>query len=303
MKSSIYLREEKLMGRKVTICAAQMAPNSEQKEINITRIISMIHQAGEKGVQIIAFPECALTPFFTLKNHKDFDQYFDELPNEETKEIFETAKRYGMAMVLPYAEKTPLRYYNSAAVANSSGEIIGNYRKIHIPGAFVKDEVKNFERVYFTPGDLGFPVFNLGIVKIGVQICYDRHFPEGYRSLALSGAEIIFNVTAAGSYGKSWRSDSWELLIRSRAFENGVYVVGVNKVGLEYGQDYFGQSLITSPLGGDIINAAKENEGDELIIQTLDLDLIIEARKRLPAFRDIRPDQYENIYRPIYGQR
>lgn len=285
------------MSREVMVCAAQMGPNSESKEENIERMISMVQEAGKKGVDIICFPECALTPFFTLENSRDFDQYLDTLPNEITEKLFEETKNHKMAMVLPYAERTPHCNYNSAVISNRNGEIIGNYRKAHLPGAFVGDAVGNFEKLYFTPGNTGFPVFDLGFAKVGIQICYDRHFPEGFRALALSGAEIIFNPTAAGSYGGNrWRSDSWELMIRSRAFENNVFLVGVNKVDLEYGQDYFGRSIIASPLGGDVIAEPERNEGDELIIQSLDLDLINEARKRLPVFRDLRKDLYKDIW-------
>ncbi|MDI5935287.1 carbon-nitrogen hydrolase family protein [Halomonas kalidii] len=287
------------MINEIVICAAQMAPNSEDKRVNADRILKMIGDAAKENAKIIAFPECALTPFFTLKNTKDFDHYFDTVPNEITSEIMKSAKDNDISVILPYAEKTNIRYYNSAAVINSKGQLIGNYRKVHIPGAFVQDEVKNFEKIYFTPGDLGFPCFDLDGVRVGIQICYDRHFPEGFRSLALSGAQIIFNVTGAGAYGKPWRSDSWELLLRARAFENGVYVVGVNKIGLEYGQDYFGRSLVASPLGGEITGKTQDHGEDELLIKRIDLDDITEARKRLPAFRDIRIDQYADIYRNI----
>lgn len=287
------------MANEIIICAAQMAPNSEEKKYNADRILKMIGDAAKENVKIISFPECCLTPFFTLKNTKHFDQYFDTLPNEITSDIMKSAKENNINVILPYAEKTPIRYYNSAVVINSNGDIVGKYRKMHIPGAFVKDEVMNYEKIYFSPGDLGFPCFNLDGIKIGIQICYDRHFPEGFRSLSLSGAQIIFNVTGAGAYGKPWRSDTWELLLRARAFENGVYVVGVNKVGLEYGQDYFGRSLIASPISGDIAGKTQDHGDDELLIKRIDLDDITEARKRLPAFRDLRVDQYSEIYSNI----
>lgn len=276
------------MKRPVVIAAAQMGPNSEVLDENVRRIISLMSKAYEQGANIICFPELALTPFFAVKNTRNVEHYFIDQQHPCLEAIKEKARACKLNVILGYAEKTPIHYFNSAMVINEQGKLAGNYRKMHLPGAMIDDGVGNFEKIFFSPGNSNYPVFDLGIAKIGLQICYDRHFPEGYRALALSGAEIIFNVTAAGSYGKSWRADTWELILRARAFENNIFVVGVNKAGPEYGKDYFGHSMIVSPLGGDILAVAQESPEDQLAVHALDLSDLIEARLRLPFARDRR---------------
>lgn len=276
------------MQEQLLIAAAQMAPNSEVIEENTERIVRLMSEAHKQGVRMICFPELALTPFFAVKNTREIEHYFVDASHPSLQMIRAKAKESRMNVILGYAEKTPIQYFNSALIFNHEGELVGNYRKMHLPGALIDDTVGNFEKIYFTPGDCDYPVFDLGIAKIGLQICYDRHFPEGYRSLALSGAQIIFNLTAASSYGTDWRGDTWDLLLRARAFENGVFVVGVNKAGIEYGKDYFGKSMIVSPLGGKIMAFADKGSEDQLVIGKIDLSELIEAKLRLPYARDRR---------------
>lgn len=285
------------MKEQLVIAAAQMGPNSEVIEENTERIIELMSQAHKQGVKLICFPELALTPFFAVKNTRHIEHYFLDASHPSLHTIKAKAKQFKMNVILGYAEKTPIQYFNSALIINHEGEIVGNYRKMHLPGALIDDAVGNFEKIYFAPGNCNYPVFDLGIAKVGLQICYDRHFPEGYRSLALSGAEIIFNLTAASSYGTDWRADTWELLLRARAFENGTFVVGVNKAGPEYGKDYFGKSMIVSPLGGKILSVAEKSNNDQLIIQPIDLGELVEAKLRLPYTRDRR--EVDDSFIPI----
>ena len=148
-----------------------------------------------------------------------------------------------------------------------------------------------YEKLYFTPGDLGYPVMDVGFARVGVQICYDRNFPEGYRVLALRGAEVVYTPTALMRVGGVWGSNTWELVLRARAYENGIFVVGVNKAGHEWGLDYVGDSLVACPLDGSV-TARTEAEADDLLVVEVDLDDIQEARKRLPFMRDRRPLTY-----------
>jgi predicted amidohydrolase len=145
--------------------------------------------------------------------------------------------------------------------------------------------------MYFTPGDLGFPVFDVDGVRVGVQICYDRQFPEGYRCLALDGAQIIFTPTVLATHGNPARSEMWPLMLRARAIENGCFVVGVGKAGRENDTDHVGDSLLISPLGGRVL-AKAQTEEDELVVADFDLDEVVEARRRLPFGRDRRPRDY-----------
>lgn len=275
----------------VKISAAQMGPSSETKEENVDRIVDLVAEAVKAKSQIICFPELSLTSYFAPYNDSNFHKHFDTLPNQITEGLFDYLKDKNIFVILPYAEFDGFKYYNSAVIIHK-GEIIGKYRKVHLPGAFPNEKgVSGYERLYFAPGNLGFPVFDLGSVKIGIQICYDRLFPEGFRSLALQGAQIIFNPTNA----PKWRGDaSWERLLRTRAFENGLFVVGVGKGGNEQGKEYLGQSMIISPIDGEIKNIANTDK-DELVSSIIDLKDIHEARKILPFWRDRVPHQYDQI--------
>jgi predicted amidohydrolase len=163
---------------------------------------------------------------------------------------------------------------------------------MHIPGSFPEDSgAITFERLYFTPGDLGFPVFDIDGVRVGIQICHDRNFPEGFRILALRGAEIIFVPTNMPVWSRTWTTESWELVLRARALESGVFIVGIGKAGIEDGTQFVGDSIIISPVGAEVLRRARSSD-QELIIAEIDLGQVTEARRRLPWMRDRRPEQY-----------
>lgn len=288
------------MPNKVVISAAQMGPSSfingeVDKKGNVHRILALLEKAVKEKVKIVCYPELSLTHYFAVRLDRNFERYFDQIPNDLTKDIFALTREYPIAVILPYAEYDGIAYYNTAGIIQQ-GQLIGKYRKTHIPSAFVAAEVGlgNFEKQYFAPGNLGYPVFNLQGMKVGVQICYDRHFPEGYRALALKGAQLVFNPTALPYRGLEWRKTTWETFLRVRSFENNLFVAGVNKGGMENGLDFAGDTLVINPIGG-VVMAKSQTKGDELVTVEIDLEDIIEAKKILPVFRDRRPAEYRPL--------
>jgi predicted amidohydrolase len=285
------------MSNKILICAAQMGPSSfsngqVDKKGNVQRILALLEKAIQEKVKVICFPELSLTNYFAVRMNRNYESYFDQIPNELTRDIFSLTREKPISIILPYAEFDGVAYYNTAGVIQQ-GQLIGKYRKTHIPSAFVAAEVGlgNFEKQYFAPGNLGYPVFDLQGVRVGIQICYDRHFPEGYRALALKGAQLVFNPTALPYRGLEWRKTTWETFLRVRSFENNLFVAGVNKGGMEEGLDFAGDTLFINPIGG-VVMAKSKTKGDELVTVEIDPDDIIESKKILPVFRDRRPAEY-----------
>jgi predicted amidohydrolase len=288
------------MAHKALIAAGQLGPCSLSngkidKRGNVLRILNLLEKAVAEKVQIICFSELALTTYFAARSDWNFDECFDQIPNELTKDIFGITRESPISVILPYGEYDGVAFYNTAGFIHR-GELIGKYRKIHIPGAFTSKEYayegpSNYEKLYFTPGNLSYPVFDLQDVKVGVQICYDRFFPEGFRALALKGAQVIFNPNALPMRGLEWRKTSWEPLLKVRAFENRVFIVGINKAGMEKGLEFAGDSMILNPIGGEVMVRSQTLQ-DELVMAEIDLDDIIEAKKVFPAFRDRRPSEY-----------
>lgn len=301
------------MSREITVAAGQLGPMSEDMGFSdeerrgiVERMVNLVKKGNEENVDVICFPESSLSPFFIGKEilEDPREKFFDDVPNELTKPLLKKAKEYGIALILPYSEKDGEHFYNSAIVFNESGEILGKYRKTHI-ALVVYDEPgkESYEKIYYEPGNLGFPVFSLETAeaKIGVQICYDKMFPEGYRALAMNGAEIIFNPANLASFSGRRRIDTWGRCLQSRAAENQVFVVGVNKSGTERGRHNVGKSMIISPRAGEIIKQGN-NEGDELVATKIDLGDIYETRFEFPLTRDMRPEIYKkhlfNLYDP-----
>jgi predicted amidohydrolase len=286
------------MARTIKVAAAQTGPVlGEDMRPGVEVACSMIEQAARQNVDIICFSELFLTPFFPNQLRSDYEHFFLELPSPVTDPLFETARRHGVAVVFPYGEKAGRSYYNSAAVFDRAGRHVGTYRKTHIPAILpsnVKGGTGSYEKFYFTPGD-SLPIFEMEGVRFGIQICYDRKFPEGSRALALQGAEIIFMPICAATYGENvLRGDTWELPLQGRAYENGVYVVAVNRSGDENGRRHIGKSMIVSPVGASIMAIAGVDE-PQLLVQELDLDAVATAQRSLPWWRDRRPDLYKHL--------
>jgi beta-ureidopropionase len=245
-------------------------------------------EAAAAGTQAICFQELFYGPYFCQVQDAEYYNYAEAVPDGPTTQRFMAlARELGIVVVLPVYEREMAGFlYNTAAVIDADGTYLGKYRKNHIP------HVKGFwEKFYFRPGNLGYPVFDTAVGKVGVYICYDRHFPEGWRALGLNGAEIVFNPSAT-SRGLS--SYLWELEQTSAAVANMYFVGAINRVGHEddFGDnDYYGSSYFADPRGQFVDGKANDQEG-ELVIRDLDLDLIEQVRNGWAFYRDRRPETY-----------
>lgn len=292
------------MARQLKVAAAQLGPSTNNKQATAVRIEKLVRDAATSGVQVLLFPELALTPFFPATLKRDFEDWFDDLPSPLIDGPLRAAREAEMVLVLPYAERAGVSFFNSALVVDADGTIAGKYRKVHIPAYFPTElpgGTGSFERFYFTPSSEGFPVFDTRYCRLGVQICYDRMFPEGSRVLGLKGAEIVCFPHNYAAYGMEYRNRAWGRLIQARAYENGFFGVVANKAGQEGERDSAGRSMIITPLGGDILTEGTP-AGEELVIADVDLDDVAEARRRIPWWRDRRPDAYVELIHGVERQ-
>jgi len=261
------------------------------KKAMIDKHMAMIEDAAEKGVQVMCLQEIFYGPYFCAEQNTRWYETTEQIPDGPTTQLMcETAKRLGMVMVIPiYEMDLPGVYYNTAAVIDADGKYLGKYRKHHIPHC----HPGFWEKFYFTPGNLGYPVFETAVGKVGVYICYDRHFPEGARALGLNGAEIVFNPSATVA-GKS--EYLWKLEQPAHAVANQYFVGAINRVGVEkpweFGE-FYGQSYFCSPRG-EMLSVGSRDQ-DELVIADMDLDDIQEVRNAWQFFRDRRPDSYDRL--------
>lgn len=285
------------MSRQIRVAAAQTGSvESEDMATMVPKARAILKEAGTQGVNILTFCELFLSPFFPNRLEQDFDRFFTRRDSNIIAPILEAARDAKVAVILPFGEWTPGGQFNSALVANAKGEVQGVYRKTHIPAYFPNAKsggTGSYEKFYFTPGS-ELPVFDVDGVKVGVQICNDRLYPEGSRVLALDGAEIIFMPVAYSVYSDpAHRNSIWELALRSRAFENGVFVVAANKVGQEGVRRHLGRSMVVDPRGMKLVEAGNEHE--ELLVLDIDLDVVSACRKTFPWWRDRRPELYSPI--------
>ena len=288
------------MARTLTIALAQTGPVLEEDIAHgVPGACAMIEQAAAAGAELLCFGEVFLTPFFPNRLVEDFDHFFLTLPNPVTDPIFEAARDHRLALVFPYGEKTQSAYYNSARVVDAEGRHVGTYRKTHIPAYFpteLQGGTGSFEKFYFTPGD-SLPVFDVAGARIGIQICNDRLYPEPSRVLARRGAEIIFMPICYSTYGDpDHRISIWEVPLRSRAYENGVWVAAANRVGTEEPRVHIGRSMLVDPRGSIVREAGMTQP--ELLVATIDLGAVARQRKKFPWWRDSRPDLYGDIVHP-----
>jgi len=286
------------MGRTVIVAAAQTGPVlSDDISKGVDQACRLVEQAAAKDVEIICFSELFLTPFFPNRLTQQYEHYFMEMPDPRTTPLFDLVREKRMAMIFPFGERRGQYFHNSALVVDRDGRVLGTYRKTHIPAILpsnLKGGTGSYEKFYFSPGQ-ELPVFDVDGIRIGIQICYDRKFPEGSRVLALEGARIIFMPICAATYGETkFRAITWDLPLQARAYENGVFVVAVNRAGNEDGRENMGRSMIINPVGADIM-AVAETLGDELVVATLDLEDVDRAQKSLPWWRDRRPDLYGRL--------
>ena len=247
-------------------------------------------EASAQGAQVICFQELFYGPYFCQVQEAQYYEYTEAIPDGPTTQRFQSvAKELGMVMVLPmYEVEQAGVYYNTAAVIDADGTYLGKYRKHHIP------QVKGFwEKFYFRPGNLGYPVFDTAVGKVGVYICYDRHFPEGWRALGLNGAHIVFNPSAT-SRGLS--AYLWKLEQPASAVANEYYIGAINRVGIEPlgDNDFYGTTYFVDP-EGKFVGEPADDHKPELVVRDLDMDLIKTVRDRWQFYRDRRPDAYDEL--------
>jgi len=260
---------------------------SYNKQENIDKAVYFIEKGAEQGVQIFALQELFFSPYFAAEQDNKWFEWAEPIPGPTVNTMREVAKRLKVVIVAPIFEEANRGvYYNTTAVIDADGEIIGLYRKNHIP------QLKGFyEKFYFKPGNLGYPVFNTAYCKIGVYTCYDRHFPEGARILGLKGAEIVFNPSATVD---SLSKYLWELEQPAHAVANMYYVGAINRVGKEMDESpFFGTSYFVNPKGQFLSKGSYDQE--EIVIAELNLDVITETRKLWQFYRDRRPETYDEI--------
>jgi N-carbamoylputrescine amidase len=260
----------------------------------IDKHLSMIKQAVSAGSQIVCLQEIFYGPYFCAEQSARWYDSTEPIPHGPTTRLMrDLAKELHIAIVLPiYEIDGEGLYYNTAAVIDEEGKYLGKYRKTHIPQV----APGFWEKFYFRPGNLGYPVFDLGFCKIGVYICYDRHFPEGARALGLNGAEIVFNPSATVAGLSEYL---WQLEQPAHAAANGYFVGAINRVGVEAPWnigEFYGKSYFCDPRGQIFAQASRDKE--EVLTAELDLDKIAEARKTWPFYRDRRPDMYGDLVKP-----
>lgn len=262
----------------------------EHRRAMIEAHIPYIEKAGKAGVKMLCFEEIFTGPYFCPSQDKKWYGLAEAIPDGPTTKVMcDYAKKYNMVIVVPiYEEEMAGVYYNTAAVIDADGKYLGKYRKNHIP------QVAGFwEKFFFKPGNLGYPVFRTAYGKVGVYICYDRHFPEGARALGLAGAEIVFNPSATVAGLSQYL---WELEQPAHAAANGYFIGAINRIGHEAPWDigeFYGSSYFANPRGKIVAQASKDK--DELIMADLNFDEIREVRDLWQFYRDRRPETYDPL--------
>jgi len=282
---------------RVVLGLVQMAMSEDQAD-NMRRAVAGVREAAAKGAKVICLPELFLSRYFCQVEDHRFFQLAEPIPGPSTTSLGALAKELGVVIIASLFEKRAEGlYHNTTAILDADGKYLGKYRKMHIP-----DDPNYYEKFYFTPGDLGFRSWDTQHAKAGVLICWDQWYPEAARLTALTGAQILFYPTAIGwlipekaEYGAAQQA-SWETIQRSHAIANGVYVVAVNRVGVEPGPnqgiEFWGGSFVAAP-SGEII--AKAGTGEETIVVEVDTGRVDVARTHWPFLRDRRVDAYGGI--------
>jgi beta-ureidopropionase len=264
------------------------------RQANIDKHLKYIEEAAREGVQVLCFQEIFTGPYFCAEQNTRWYDSVEKIPEGPTTKLMqEYAKRYSMVIVVPiYEEEETGVYYNTAAVIDADGTYLGKYRKNHIPHV----APGFWEKFYFRPGNLGYPVFQTQYAKVGVYICYDRHFPEGARALGLNGAEIVMNPSATVAGLSEYL---WKLEQPAHAAANGYFLGAINRVGHEQPWDigeFYGQSYFVDPRGQFLATGSRDKT--ELVTAELDMNKIREVRNTWQFFRDRRPDSYADLVKP-----
>lgn len=277
-----------------TLCCDAGKSVNVVKKAMIDKHVELIKQAAKKGVQVLCLQELFYGPYFCAEQTTKWYDMTERIPDGPTTKLMQSlAKKYKMVIVVPmYEEDMTGVYYNTASVIDADGTYLGKFRKIHIPHC----NPGFWEKFYFRPGNLGLPVFETRVGKVGVYICYDRHFPEGWRALGLAGAEIVFNpsATVAGLSEYLWK------LEQPAAAANNIYYVGaINRPGMEKPWnigEFYGTSYFANPRGQIIAEGSRSN--DEVVVADMDLALIREVRNTWQFYRDRRPETYGPLTAP-----
>jgi beta-ureidopropionase len=280
---------------KATCAVVQMNFSVDPAE-NIAKGCEYVAEAARNGAQIVCLPELATTEYFCVGMHPEFLDYAEPIPGPSTERVAQVARAANVYVVFPLYEKVrDGELYNSAVFLDRSGEIAGLYRKNMIPLVKVGD-VEGNEKFYFRPGNLGYPVWDTDLgIRVGVTICYDRHFPEGPRCLALNGADVMFVPTATPLGG-----EMWEVELRGHAIANLFWVGAANRVGRDrdghFDLDFYGRSLWIAPNGE--ISTAAGMDGDDLLYCEIDTEVSKRYRDEWGFFRDRRPEVYREVTVP-----
>lgn len=298
------------MSRVVRIGAAQLGPiqRSHSRESVVRRLIALLHQAADEQVELVVYPELALTTFFPrwfVDDIAEADHWYEhEMPSAVTQPLFDEAKRLGIGFCLGYAELTPDgERFNTQILVDRSGATVAKYRKVHIPGHEHHEPDRPFqhaERYYFTPSEEGFGVWDAFGGRVGMMICNDRRWPESYRVMGLQGVELILcGYNTPLHYVPDPSQDPLQgfhnaLVMQSGAYQNGTFVIGVAKGGIEEGVDSLADSMIVAPSGEILAKAT--TSGDELVVADCDLDWCKQYTGTLFDFdRYRRPEVYGRI--------
>lgn len=264
------------------------------KKAMVDKHVGMIEEAAKKGAQVVCLQELFYGPYFCAEQTPKWYDMTEKIPGGPTVKLMQDlAKKHNMVMVVPiYEEELTGVYYNTAAVIDAGGEYLGKFRKIHIPHV----QPGFWEKYYFRPGNMGYPVFDTRVGKVGVYICYDRHFPEGWRALGLNGAEIVFNPSATVAGLSEYL---WKLEQPAAACANMYFVGAINRPGVESPWkigEFYGQSYFADPRGQII--AQGRRDGDDIVVADLNLSMIREVRNTWQFYRDRRPESYNAIVAP-----
>jgi beta-ureidopropionase len=280
------------MARLVRAALIQAEANLPKEEA-LEKHIAMLDEAAERGAQVACLQEIFFGPYFCAEQEPKWFATAEPDDGPTVQTMRELARRHALVLVVPFYEKTGAGvFYNTAVVIDADGSVLGKYRKTHIPhvGPIF------WEKYFFKPGNLGYPVFDTAVGRIGVFICYDRHFPEPARALGLKGAELTFNPSATV---ESLSRYLWELEQPAHAVANGFFVGAINRVGEELvpGARFYGSSYFCDPRG-QIVAQASDRE-DEVLVADLDLDMVEDVRTLWQFFRDRRPETYGELAQPL----
>ena len=287
---------------KYRIGLVQMAMSADP-DANLQKAVAKVEEGAAAGAALVCLPELFRSLYFPQREDAALFDLAEPVPGPTTDVLGKVAKRARVVVIAPIFERrAPGLYHNTAAVIDADGRLVGLYRKMHIP-----DDPAYYEKFYFTPGDLGFRVFDTRVGRIGTLVCWDQWYPEGARLTALQGANILFYPTAIGWHPKEKAShgpqqlDAWRTIQRSHAIANGLYVAAVNRVGYEPagsedhagGIEFWGSSFLADPFGAVVTEAPADRE--TLLVGEVDLARIEEVRRGWPFLRDRRIDAYAGL--------